>query len=291
MTGRQMSLSHCSYCTPICIGYQTKTSVLLSSSAQFRSFWTPCLKIRRSDRSVAVTTSHRTACSATNGASSSVAEENGKPGLVDDLRRTAMSMHTRDQSPKEGKKESSEKWSEVQYFRDGYLQYLAESKEVFSALEKAVEKFPKYELLRNTGLERASALEKDIQWFEQEYGMKPLPITDSSPGKVYARHLLELAEKDMPAFLCHFYNTYFAHSAGGTMIGTKLSATLLDRKKLHFYQYEGGARADKNLLQILAGKINELGESLSAAEREHSTAQTKDVFRYAGSLLALIGRM
>jgi hypothetical protein len=64
------------------------------------------------------------------------------------------------------------------------------------------------------------------------------------------RHLLELAEKDMPAFLCHFYNTYFAHSAGGKMIGTKLSAVLLDRKKLHFYQYEGGERGDKPLLEV-----------------------------------------
>lgn len=63
------------------------------------------------------------------------------------------------------------------------------------------------------------------------------------------RHLLELAEKDTPAFLCHFYNTYFAHSAGGKMIGTKLSAVLLDRHKLQFYQYEGGERGDKPLLQ------------------------------------------
>lgn len=43
------------------------------------------------------------------------------------------------------------------------------------------------EALRKSGLERAAALEKDIAWFEQEYGLKPAPITDSSPGRVYAR--------------------------------------------------------------------------------------------------------
>jgi hypothetical protein len=50
--------------------------------------------------------------------------------------------------------------------------------------------------LQNTGLERAAALEKDIQWFQDEYGMKPLPITDSSPGRVYARCAAQLFTAD-----------------------------------------------------------------------------------------------
>lgn len=36
---------------------------------------------------------------------------------------------------------------QVQYYRDGYLQYLAESREVFAALETAVQKFPQCEAL------------------------------------------------------------------------------------------------------------------------------------------------
>lgn len=31
----------------------------------------------------------------------------------------------------------------------------------------------------------------------------------------------ELAAKDAPAFICHWYNLYFAHTAGGLMIGKK----------------------------------------------------------------------
>lgn len=36
------------------------------------------------------------------------------------------------------------------------------------------------------------------------------------------RLLQRLAKEDPPAFLCHFYNIYFAHSAGGRMIGKKV---------------------------------------------------------------------
>ncbi len=40
---------------------------------------------------------------------------------------------------------------------------------------------------------------------------------------VGARRLLaELAESNPQAFLCHFYNIYFAHTAGGRMIGMKV---------------------------------------------------------------------
>lgn len=41
------------------------------------------------------------------------------------------------------------------------------------------------------------------------------------------RSLLQrLAKEDPPAFICHFYNIYFAHSAGGRMIGRSHSLCL-----------------------------------------------------------------
>jgi heme oxygenase len=36
--------------------------------------------------------------------------------------------------------------------------------------------------------------------------------------------------------MCHYYNFYFAHTAGGRMIGKQMSALLLDKKTLDFYK-------------------------------------------------------
>lgn len=78
---------------------------------------------------------------------------------------------------------------------------------------------------RNTGLERSKGLANDLEWFKQQGHAIPEP---SSPGTNYSQYLEELSEKDPQAFICHFYNTYFAHSAGGRMIGRKVrSAKIL----------------------------------------------------------------
>ena len=72
---------------------------------------------------------------------------------------------------------------------------------------------------RNTGLERSESLAKDLEWFKEQGHIIPGP---SSPGLSYAHYLEELSEKDPQAFICHFYNIYFAHTAGGRMIGKKV---------------------------------------------------------------------
>lgn len=72
---------------------------------------------------------------------------------------------------------------------------------------------------RNTGLERSEQLKKDLEWFKEQGHTIPEP---SAPGTTYASYLEELAEKDSQAFICHFYNVYFAHTAGGRMIGKKV---------------------------------------------------------------------
>lgn len=43
------------------------------------------------------------------------------------------------------------------------------------------------------------------------------------PGPHPCRHIRELAKTNPPAFICHYYNHYFAHTAGGRMIGAKVS--------------------------------------------------------------------
>lgn len=73
---------------------------------------------------------------------------------------------------------------------------------------------------RNTGLERSASLAEDLEWFKEQGYTIPEP---SSPGLTYAQYLKELSVKDPQAFICHFYNIYFAHSAGGRMIGKKVT--------------------------------------------------------------------
>ncbi|GFQ03776.1 heme oxygenase 1 chloroplastic [Phtheirospermum japonicum] len=142
-------------------------------------------------------------------------------GFVGEMRHVAMKLHTRDQS-KEGEKEPQgqpvAKWDPSV---EGYLKFLVDSKLVFDTLERIVDKaaIPVYAEFRNTGLERSESLAKDLEWFKQQGHAIPEP---SSPGISYSQYLEELSEKDPQAFICHFYNTYFAHTAGGRMIGRKV---------------------------------------------------------------------
>ncbi|KAL5652098.1 hypothetical protein ACJX0J_037556, partial [Zea mays] len=105
---------------------------------------------------------------------------------------------------------------------------------------------------RNTGLERSEALKKDLEWFRQQGHTIPEP---SPPGTTYATLLEELSEKDPQAFICHFYNVYFAHTAGGQMIGKKVSEKILDKKELEFYKWEGNL---SQLLQNVRNKLNQV---------------------------------
>ena len=56
------------------------------------------------------------------------------------------------------------------------------------------------------------------------------------------RLLRKLSKEDPPAFLCHFYNIYFAHTAGGRMIGTKVASMILESRQLNFYKVRFAAR-------------------------------------------------
>ena len=84
-------------------------------------------------------------------------------------------------------------------------------------------------------MERSQNLAKDLEWFKEQGNSIPEP---SEPGETYAKYLEELAQKDPQAFICHFYNVYFAHSAGGIMIGRKVySLRYISRVALHKASY------------------------------------------------------
>ncbi|ONK59512.1 uncharacterized protein A4U43_C08F7190 [Asparagus officinalis] len=205
-------------------------------------------------------------------------------GFVEEMRFVAMKLHTKDQA-KEGEKESNSapiaKWEPT---IEGYLRFLVDSKVVYDKLESIVDKAscPWYAEFRNTGLERSEKLAKDLEWFKAQGHAIPEP---SSPGVSYAHHLEELSEKDPQAFICHFYNVYFAHSAGGRMIGKKVAEKILDKKELEFYKWDGEL---SQLLQNVREKLNQVANSWSREEKNHCLEETEKSFKYSGEILRLI---
>ncbi|KAK9828681.1 hypothetical protein WJX72_001504 [[Myrmecia] bisecta] len=211
-----------------------------------------------------------------------------KKGFVEEMRFVAMRLHTKDQAPKEGGQKPAEvpfqKWQPT---REGYLRFLAESKAVYDTLEQIVADadHPDYARFQNTGLERAAALAKDIAWFQSEFGLSPPELQEDGPGRTYARLLQQLAKDDPQAFICHFYNIYFAHTAGGRMIGTKVASMILDNKQLAFYQYEGDFR---QYLEAVKGDLNAVADGWTREQKDHCLQETEKSFSYSGGLLRTI---
>jgi len=212
-------------------------------------------------------------------------------GFVEEMRFVAMRLHTREQAPKEGQKEARKdeekpvaQWTPT---RQGYLNFLAESKKVYDCMESIMETAPvaDYAKFRNTGLERGTALAEDIDWFRTTYDMIP-SSNEASPGDEYVGLLEDLSREDPPAFICHYYNVYFAHTAGGLMIGRKMSESLLDGAALKFYQWDGDVKEE--LLPRVRDTLNEVAEGWTREQKDRCLEETQKSFQYSGSLLRLI---
>ncbi|XP_028801254.1 heme oxygenase 1, chloroplastic-like isoform X2 [Neltuma alba] len=225
--------------------------------------------------------------------SATTAEKAKKPypgesnGFVEEMRFVAMKLHTKVQA-KEGEKEISQpeersvvKWEPT---TDGYLRFLVDSKLVFDTLEKIVSDavFPYYAEFRNTGLERSASLAKDLEWFREQGHTIPEP---SSPGLTYAQYLKESSVKHPQAFICHFYNIYFAHFAGGRMVGKKVAEKILDKKVLEFYKWDGQLA---QMLQNVRDKLDKVAEEWTREEKNHCLEETKKSFKLSGEVLRLI---
>ncbi|KAK7327744.1 hypothetical protein VNO77_21834 [Canavalia gladiata] len=214
-------------------------------------------------------------------------------GFVEEMRFVAMKMHTRDQA-KEGEKEAKgpedraiSKWEPT---IEGYIKFLVDSKVVYNMLENIVKEaaHPIYAEFRNTGLERSASLAKDLEWFKEQGHAIPEghAITEpSSPGVTYAQYLKELSVKDPHAFICHFYNIYFAHTAGGRMIGRKVAQKILNNKGLEFYKWDGDL---PQLLQNVRDKLNKVAEEWTREEKDHCLEETAKSFKLSGEILRLI---
>ncbi|CAN0838660.1 Heme oxygenase 1, chloroplastic [Linum grandiflorum] len=220
-------------------------------------------------------------------------------GFVEEMRFVAMKLHTREQA-KEGEKEVKKpeeqaipKWEPSV---DGYMRFLVDSKLVYDTLEQIVDSAPHpiYAEFKNTGLERSESLAKDLEWFKEQGYTIPEP---SSPGVTYSDYLKELAEKDPQAFICHFYNIYFAHTAGGRMIGRKVNVfyfpnseysvaeKILNSKELEFYKWDGDL---SQILQNVREKLNKVAENWTREEKNHCLEETEKSFKHSGEILRLV---
>lgn len=162
--------------------------------------------------------------------------------VQDELRPFAMKLHTKDQAPKEGQQRAQVPFTKWEATRSDYLRFLVDSLEVYDTLERVVSTRPELGSLRNTGLERTTALRKDIQWMQEFDPTLTVPGVGAA-GASYAAFLTEIAQRSVPGFVCHYYNQYFAHTAGGMRIGQNIATKLLGGKKLQFYTWEEGENA------------------------------------------------
>ena len=227
------------------------------------------------------------------GSASSTERRSGEnKGFVEEMRFVAMKLHTREQAPKEGKKKAEKvpeqkPMAQWQPTKEGYLKFLVESKAVYDAMEAIVASNadPMYNAFIDCGLERSEALDKDIQWFRETLKME-VPEAKGA-GKDYADFLNNLAKESPPRFLCHFYNVYFAHSAGGKMIGRKVSEMILDGKELEFYIWNKNGGLEKSLAEVKEN-LNEAAEKWTREEKDICLEETSKSFQLSGALLRLI---
>lgn len=157
----------------------------------------------------------------------------------------AMKLHTKEQAPREGQAAAPAKPA-VPFVptQADYLHFLVDSYEVYKALEEIVNREDLADELgrfRNSGLERTYALEKDIEWMCNKFNL-PKPEAGVA-GMRYSNELRNMisvkdngTKEGIPEFICHYYNFYFAHLAGGRMIGKQMSKMLLDGETLEFYK-------------------------------------------------------
>lgn len=215
-------------------------------------------------------------------------DANVKATFTQEMRAKAMSLHTFSQAPKQGQQRDSSANTVVDQWlttKEDFLQFLVDNKVVYQAFEKAVE-MPHLSRFQNTGLERVKPLEQDIAWFESEFGLKaPMHTKDATD---YADFLLDLAKNKQEVWVCHFYNYYFAHTAGGRMIFKRISDDILDGRSIKFYEWDGDV---KDILTEVKTRIDAQAEGWTREQKDASLDATMETFQKSGLLLrALVGK-
>ena len=204
------------------------------------------------------------------------------PPILQELRDAAMRLHTREQAPREGQAEAPAKPAEPYVpTQADYLQFLVDSYAVYVALEEIVDEVEGLAPFRNSGLERTQALEKDIQYMCERFDLQRPDV--GKAGSMYAAQLISMikSDDDIPEFMCHYYNFYFAHLAGGRMIGKQMSKLLLDGEALEFYKWGENVNELKDKVK---GQIEQLATGWNRKERDSCIDATAAAFRGGGAI-------
>lgn len=204
------------------------------------------------------------------------------PPILQELRDVAMRLHTREQAPREGQAEAPKKPAEPYVpTQADYLQFLVDSYVVYVALEEIVNEVELLAPFRNSGLERTQALEKDIKYMCERFDLQRPDA--GKAGSVYAaqlKHMIKSSD-DVPEFMCHYYNFYFAHLAGGRMIGKQMSKLLLDGEALEFYKWGENVNELKDSVK---GQIEQLAKGWDRKERDGCINATAAAFMGGGAI-------
>ncbi|VEU37884.1 unnamed protein product [Pseudo-nitzschia multistriata] len=201
-----------------------------------------------------------------------------------ELRGAAMKLHTRAQAPKEGQAEEKKPREPYETTLDDYLAFLVDSQHVYKAIESVVNEREELAVFRNSPLDRVVALDTDIDFMVKEYSLEKPSV--GKAGQDYADVIRALGKADsIPEFLCHYYNYYFAHTAGGRMIGKQMSALLLNKKTLEFYKWDGKLPEIKDRVKE---EIEDMAALWSPEERKRCTDQTMAAFRGGGAMNAYL---
>ena len=204
-----------------------------------------------------------------------------------DLRGAAMKLHKRSkESSREDKVDTNVKGISGCTLQN-YRCFLETSLQVYQALEDVTSKDERYLSLMEGGHARVKGIKADLQHFDQ-IGVTAGPDTGPDEvGQEYAQFLTDLSRSSPPRFLCHYYNHYFAHTAGGMQIGNSLRSSILQGRQLEFYKYPGSVR---DVMDDLKLRIDEMYETMSEEEKELAREETGNCFGYGGRVLGSLFR-
>eukprot|EP00171_Calliarthron_tuberculosum_P013651 IDg13651t1 len=203
-------------------------------------------------------------------------------GFVEEMRFVAMRLHTKDQAPREGEQEESALPIDAWYpSRGDFLQFLVDSLAVYEFFEnELVVNNELFASFRNTGLERVEALNIDITYLCDELGVEARQPSQAATG--YVAYLRTLVAERPESALCHWYNYYFAHSAGGRMIGRLMQQRLFDGREFSFYEWESDVKA---LLGPVRKSIDEVAAEWTREVKDVCLKETGLAFGYSGTVL------
>jgi len=116
--------------------------------------------------------------------------EEGYSFVQDEMRKYAMKLHTKDQSPKEGEQKAQIPFTKWEPERSHYAQFLIDSLEVYQAMDEIVAANPVLaEKFANTGLERTESIKQSLKWMtEFDPTLKMPECGEAGKGKFYNTH-------------------------------------------------------------------------------------------------------